>query len=167
MLYNHYSHHSSVSVCTCERGHWRKGHCNELTVSWQGNFTAHLKFFSIAKGLHPSSQLDGRHRLRVETIPLSSLFKDLLWSARSTVDYKNGHLFTYLALFVSASGSYGEDRPVGTMTTHQTQSNSALYQWLSNSVQKWVPFINRKDCWVSGLNVTNKRPITGTSLTLG
>ena len=101
-----------------------------------GQLHGSFEVFSIAKGLPPSSQLDGRHQLWVETLQSSFLLENLLWSARNTVGYKNKHLFTFLALFVSASGSYGEDRPVGTMTTHQTQSNSALYQWLSNSVQK-------------------------------
>ena len=127
-----------------------------------GQLHGSFEVFSTAKSLPPSSQLDGRYQLWVETLQSSFLLENLLWSARNTVGYKNKHLFTFLALFVSASGSYGEDRPVGTMTTHQTQSNSALYQWLSNSVQKWVPFINHRESCVSGQNVTNKRPTTET-----
>jgi len=37
-----------------------------------------------------------------------------------------------------STGSYSDENPHkhSAMTTHQSQSNSALYQWLSGSVQK-------------------------------
>ena len=37
---------------------------------------------------------------------------------------------------VCSVGTYADEKGPHTMTTHQTQSNSALYQWLSTSVQK-------------------------------